>query len=464
MKNSSANELASEIAPVNSQGAPGDDAKITSKDYIKFIILSIIGVFLFFIPVKGASTPIVVAVNTFRSFLGSSLPYIVIVLVVLLNVTLILGRVFKIKPCAEYHKNDGPFRIAFFIIALVIIILVKANVNWAPIQHPQVGGRLLTLASTVVTTIVVAGWAVVFMLKSGIVDFVGNLIEPLMRPLFRVPGEAAVDAMASFVSSASVGVYFTDQHYLHKVYTQKEAVNVAINYSVISLGFMAVLCSYNHIEDMYPTLIGCAFVTVLIMAMITCRIPPISLKKDIYVDGEVQTEEQRKTAKLTLQERWHKACTSAALASREFTVKEFFRSLFNAISFAQKIIAVQITLVAITLSLVYFTPLFEWLGKPMIPILKLLHMPNAAEIAPATLIGFIEVTLPSITVTNLNLAPQAGFFVALLSCCQIIFMSEAGNAMLSSSMPIKFWDLLFSFIVRTAIAIPICALISHMLF
>ena len=80
------------------------------------------------------------------------------------------------------------------------------------LQDPNVGGKVLELASTVMTTIILAGWGVVFILKSGVVEFVSILVEPVMRPLFRLPGEAAVNCLSSFVSSASVGVYFTEQY------------------------------------------------------------------------------------------------------------------------------------------------------------------------------------------------------------------------------------------------------------
>ena len=52
-----------------------------------------------------------------------------------------------------------------------------------------------------------------FLLNYGIVDFIGSLMEPLMRPVFKIPGRGAVNAIASFVSSASVGVLITSKLY-----------------------------------------------------------------------------------------------------------------------------------------------------------------------------------------------------------------------------------------------------------
>lgn len=71
------------------------------------------------------------------------------------------------------------------------------------------------------STVSICGWFIVFVLKSGIVEFFGTLLEPLMRPLFKMPGAAAVNCLSSYVVSAAVGVYMTDQYYESKVYTQR---------------------------------------------------------------------------------------------------------------------------------------------------------------------------------------------------------------------------------------------------
>lgn len=440
------------------------DRNPTKADYLKFAILSAIGVLIYFVPIKGPATPIVLAINWVKGLFGDSLPYLVISLIFVLNITLVLGKVFKIKIFEAYHNDDKPFQTVFFITSLIIIILILMNVDLAPIRHEKVGGHVLTIASNVVITIFVAGSCTIFILKSGIVEFFGGLLEPLMRPVFQLPGEASVNAVASFVSAASVGVYFTDVYYKQKIYTDREAVNTSLHYSVVSLGFMALLCTLNGVEEYYGSLILWSFILTLVIAAICARIPPVTWKANRYVDGRVQTEEDRRVKKIPYGERVKLVVRAAAMTSREFTVRELLNSTVNAMKFAQKIIAVNVTVVLIALSLVYFTPIFEIIGKPMIPVLELLQIPEAATVAPSTLIGFIEITLPSILVSSANLPQISGFYIALLSCCQIIFMTEAGNAMLSSSMPISFKDLVVAFIERTIISIPLCALVVHLIF
>ena len=53
-----------------------------------------------------------------------------------------------------------------------------------------------------------------------------------MRPLFKVPGKAALDASCdSFVSSSSLGVLITNRLWKNNVYTEKEMVAIMTGFS-----------------------------------------------------------------------------------------------------------------------------------------------------------------------------------------------------------------------------------------
>ena len=127
-------------------------------------------------------------------------------------------------------------------------------------------------------------------------------------------------------------------------------------------------------------------------------------------DGKIQAERSR----------MQRAVASAALKSREFTARGFLYSFLSALRFSQRIIAYMIPIVLVTLTLVHRTPIFTWSGYPLAPILRLLGLPDAARVAPAVLLGFIEVSLPAISVSN-GVAAQSVFFVILLSIVAGIF-------------------------------------------
>jgi nucleoside recognition membrane protein YjiH len=108
------------------------------------------------------------------------------------------------------------------------------------------------------------------------------------------------------------------------------------------------------------------------------------------------------------------------------------------------------------------TPIFNWLGKPIEPILALLGLPDVEIIAPATLIGITEMFLPALLVTEAAVA--AKFFIAVLSISQLLFFSAVIPLLLEIDVPVKLRDTIVLFLLRTVIAIPIVALITHLIF
>lgn len=434
--------------------------QVEKKDILRFCILSVIGIFMYFVPVSGAAVPVVVLVNTVKAALGTGLNYVVLLFLIALAAAIFGAKALKNPWCIRFLDGEKNTKLAHYLVALAVVLAVWFQIPPAAIfSNPDVGGQILSLAGTVLLTVSICGWFIVFILKSGIVEFVGTLMEPLMKPLFRLPGAAAINCLSSYVVSAAVGVYMTDQYYESRVYNRREAVAAATCFSTISVGYVGVLCSLGGINDMYGIMLGLTFFMVILMTAVTVRIPPISRIPAVYMEGSGQERESGEIEG----SRFQRAVRAAALRSREFSVKAFFDSLLSALRFSQKIIAYMIPIVIVTLSLVHLTPLFTWLGKPIAPVLGLLGVPDAAAAAPAVLLGFIEVSLPSISVSSGVAAPGV-FFVVLLSITQIIFMTEAGNAMLGAKFKMRLLDLIVIFAVRTVIAVPVIAGIMHLIY
>jgi nucleoside recognition membrane protein YjiH len=432
----------------------------------KFIIFSIIGIVLFFIPVIDGQVPVVFIVNILRSALGVVLDYIVFISCILLLISLILSKFTSNPKIKERHKSDGIITTILYILAVVFIGMVLFNIGPAPIIDPNVGGLALSLAGSVIITVTIAGWLVIFIVKSGLVEFIGVLLEPFMRPLFKLPGEAAVNIMASFVSAPAVAVYITNDFYNEGIYTEKEGVHVIANFSICSIGFFGVLVSIGGIIELYPQVVLTSFVVLFILGVILARIPPVSMRKNIYPNGELQTKELLLARRASVEgsSRLKRALDLAADRSKEITIKSFFDNLIDAVKFGQEIISFVIPVATIALVLAEYTQIFVYLGKPMIPYLNLLGIENAVEIAPSTLIGITEMALPIMIIAGQNIAVSSLFFIVVLSAVQIIFFAESVPAMLRTNVPVRVVELVILFILRTMFAIPIIALITKLIF
>lgn len=432
-----------------------------SKNIPKFIVFSLLGITLFFIPIVNSQVPIVAIVNSLKELLGSSINYIVLISSIILVATYIMAKFMGVNRFAGYHKNDGPIIGILYVLAVVFAIMIITKRGPAFILDDDVGGLALSLAGSVMLTVTIAGWFVVFIIKSGVVELIGTLLEPIMRPLFKLPGQAAIDGLTSFVSAPAVAVYITDTLYQQGVYTEKEAITVLTNFSVCSIGFFGVLVSIADIVDLYPQVVLTSLIITFIMSMIMIRIPPISRKKNVYATGETKQVEDESPETDNL---FSRAFSAAIDTSSELTVKAFWMSLWDAIKFAQKIVSYVISIAVLALIIAEYTPVFVWLGKPIVPLLKLVGLPNAVDIAPATLVGIADMALPAMIIAGKDIALKSVFFITVLSTVQIIFFTESANAMLETAVPITILDLLIIFLIRTIIAIPLVAVAANLLF
>lgn len=436
----------------------------TVQNYIKLIGFSSLGILFFFIPFAG-KTPMVWLINAIKGLLGVDvLRWLTLIVCTLLFVTLILAKVFHVKSLENYHKNDGPIKGTLYLLAIVFTVMVMFNIGPAAVLDPDVGVLAVDLAGSVLLTVSICGLMVIFVLHSGLVEFAGALLEPLMRPVFKLPGRAAVDCLASFVAAPAVGVYFTGQAYKMKIYTVREAFTVLTCWSVVSLGFFAVITSIAGIEEYYGQVVLCSLVLCFVMSAINVRIPPWSRKVNMFIDNTEQTPEQLKVSRPE-GGRFNYAVAEGLGRVSEFDMKTFLLGAKDALSFTQKIVAYVASIATLGLILSEYTPLFTWIGYPMIPLLKLVGFgADAAIMAPATLVGISEIALPAILVSGGVVAAKSAFFICVLSTLQIIFFTESGNAMLECGIPLKIWDLLLVFLIRTLIAIPLVAAATHLFF
>lgn len=443
-------------------------ARSNGKGIIKFLAFSAIGIALFFIPItlnETSAVPLVHIVNFVKSMIGDFMNYLVLIVSVALSGTFLASKVMKPTSGFLYklHGGDSLLTGVLFFISSIFAILLIFNLGPEQILHPDVGGLAIYLAGSVLVTVTIAGWLVVFLIEFGFLEFLGTLMEPIMRVAFKLPGKASVDALASFVSAPAVGVFITNKLYTSNTYTDKEACCITTNFSVCSLGFFALLVSLGDIVEYYPHAILSSLIIVFIMAAIVIRIPPLSRKKDAYYDGREQTDEERKS------ERYDgktliKALDAATEKADSADMRLIYKSLPDAFLFAIKIVTFVLSIAVLSLLLATFTPVFDWLGKPMVPLLNLLRIPDAAQIASATLVGIAEIALPVIIIAGKGISEMSIFFIVVLSTVQIIFFTESANAMLESNMPINFLELIGIFIIRTLIALPLVAAATFIIF
>jgi len=115
----------------------------------------------------------------------------------------------------------------------------------------------------------------------------------------------------------------------------------------------------------------------------------------------------------------------------------------------------------IALILSNYTPIFEILGKPFIPLLNLIQLPEAVSASKTMLVGFTDMFVPSIIASKEISSELTRFVVATVSVTQLIYMSEVGALIVGTRIPVRVWELFVIFIERTIISIILVTLIAR---
>lgn len=444
----------------------------------RFIFFTTIAVLIFFIPFQiGGNTEILFGFiyNTLIDVFGIVGVWI-INLLILINAALGFTGKFISKEGSKiynYYEKDSKLYIPIYFLGALYSTLYTLQVSVpgfngpAAIVGPGTGELMSGIALAVMWVIPLGAIFIPFFVNYGSIDFVGKLLEPIMRPIFKVPGMSAVDAITSFLTSSSVAVLFTSKLYNTRHYTKKEAAVITTSFSAVSIGFAAVVIDTAGLMDHFATVYFSSFLIAFILAFIMVRIPPLSLKKNVYIDNSHQSADDRKSEsynKNTLGIAFGSAVDQAAEANDFFG--EIKKSLMEGLAVLPKVMSMLFAIGVSVLILAEYTPTFELIGSVIAPLIQLLQVPDAALIAPSLALGLAEMFLPVLYIADMveMLDIQARYFVVAISMVQIIFFAETGAVMLSTGLPLKFWDLIVIFTLRTLIAMPLVALFMHLLF
>ena len=286
-------------------------------------------------------------------------------------------------------------------------------------------------------------------------------MHPIMRPLFRLPGRSALDSLTSWVGSYSVGLYLTRKLTEEGFYSRREAYTIATCFSTVSIGFVAVVAQTLGILHLFPLIFTVYFVAVYLLTIVLSRLWPIAKVPETYLTTprpETTTPEKRGHL---LRLAWVRALQQADEAGGLWRLLS--AGFIDGLLLASTILGSILSVGTVALLLARETPVFTWLGAPLIPFLQILGLRDADIIAPATLVGITEMFIPALLAQEASL--PARFFIAVLSISQLIFFSAVGPMMLDMfrTIPIRTRDLVVLFLMRTTLLLPILAAVTAVL-
>lgn len=279
---------------------------------------------------------------------------------------------------------------------------------------------------------------------------------------FIIPCRSSIDCIASWVGDGTIGVALTNKQYEEGYYTAREASVISTAFSAVSITFCFVILSQVNLAPYFGQYYLTVIIAGIVAAIILPKIPPLSKKPNTYYTGE------KKDAGENIPEGYTNASWGTYLAVKKAeesgNVKNFVKNgTQTVLDMWMGVMPVIMAFGTIALIVAETTPIFQWLGVPFIPILKLLRIPNAVEASQTMIVGFADMFLPSVIGASIP-NEMTRFVIAAVSVTQLVYLSEVGAVILGSKIPVNFKDLFIIFLERTLITLPIIAIAAHIIF
>ena len=445
--------------------------KVSYQDLLKFIIPSSIGVLLFLTPIfidGRATIGMGILVDLLRDATQDYLPAFATMLLLVSCLCSTYFSLFRKNksniPINQIQQifTTSPAWLILRVLGSLFAVLVLFNIGPEWISSPATGGTMLfQLAGTLTVFFLVACFLLPFLIDYGVAEFMGTLLQKPFLWAFRLPGRASIDTLASWLGSAPVGVLITIQQYEKGYYSGREAAVIATNFSIASIAFCALVAKLIEIDHRFFEFYFSIMFSGLIAALIIPRIWPLARKKDVYLmeqDGFTdKPEADTGLFRWALLQGINKARTAPNL--KQLLKNAFINLLDIWFSLLPSVVAIG----TIVLALTEFTPIFTIMTKPLVPILELMQIPEAATAAPAFLVGFADMYLPAVIGKNIA-SEMTRFVIGCVSIIQIIYMTEVGTLILKSKIPLQIGELFLIFTLRTLITLPIITAIAHFIY
>ena len=432
----------------------GNAAVSRARALARLLGYSLIGLLVFFVPfeIGGRNTilldhsasallaharPLVIAIAVLFMLYGALQPWLsgswrgdltrtIFSVLKVFGLLIGVGYLFGIGPEALYQPGMLPFLFDKLVLSLALIVPLGAL-------------------------------ALVFLIGFGLLELVGVLMQPVMWPIWRTPGKSAIDAVASFVGSYSVGLLITDRMYRQGHYSVREAAIIATGFSTVSAPFMVIIAKTLGLMDVWNLYFWSAMLVTFSVTAVSARLYPLS-----RLPSESRAEPPLPAGESRIASAWRAGLEQAAHApSLPSALREtFVDGLRMTAAILPSILAVGL----LGLLAAKYTPLFDAIGLLLYPLVWLFGLDQPMVVAGAVSSGLAEMFLPAVLLKDADVLVK--FVIAIVSVSSVLFLSASIPCVLATQIPLRLRDLLLVWLQRTllslAFSIPL-AYLAHYL-
>ena len=348
------------------------------------------------------------------------------------------------------HKILTVFKVLGLVLA---VMYITGNAPAFMMEKDMLPFLFEKLALPVGMIVPLGALILAFLVGFGLLEMVGVLMQPIMKPIWKTPGASAIDAVASFVGSYSIGLLITNRVYLQKQYSAREAIIIATGFSTVSAAFMVIVAKTLGLMEFWNLFFWSTLVITFIVTAITARIPPIS-----QFDNEVERPNLDYKRGTRLKAAYELGLSTSRRASdfKQILWTNFRDGLTMAAAIVPSIIAVGLT----GLLLAKYTPVFDALGLLLYPFTWLGCLPEPLVAAKGMSAGLAEMFLPALLLSEADMLTR--YVAGVISISSVLFFSAMIPCVLATEIPISVGKMVIVWFQRVALSILLAAAFGHL--
>nr|WP_188809749.1 YjiH family protein [Pseudarthrobacter polychromogenes] len=422
----------------------------------KLFVYSGIGAFMFFVPVTIAGKNTIMLdhiVSVLQAGIAPVLPFYALAVI-------IAGAAY---PFIAGTWKRSAVEVVFSllkVVGMVVGFMMVFKVGPAWLFEPGMGPFLFEKLVIPVGLLVPIGAVFLALLVSyGLLEFIGVMVQRVMRPIWRTPGRSAIDAVASFVGSYSLGLLITNRVYKEGKYTARESAIIATGFSTVSATFMVIVAKTLDLMGQWAAYFWVTFLVTFVVTAITVRIWPLNSIPDEYHPEAVPQPEEDVTGR-RLSVAWREARQTVEAAPS--LAVNVWTNVRDGVVMAMAILPSILSIGLLGLVLATYTPVFDWLGFLFYPFTWALQLPEPMLVAKASAVGVAEMFLPALLAAEA--VPVVKFVVGVVSVSGIIFFSALVPCIMATDIPIPVWKLVVIWFQRVVLTLILVTPIAFLLF
>ncbi|MDO5031993.1 YjiH family protein [Corynebacterium sp.] len=416
----------------------------------RFFVYSGLGIFAFFVPFPiGDENTILLdhLVGLISAVLGDNAKFVALLLIVAGAIMPFVNGAWKRSIARKVFAVLNVFAV---VITAMLIFDCGPNFIFAENLGPFLLDKLVIPVGLLIPVgAIFLGLLVGF----GLMEYMGVWVQPIMRPLYKTPGRSAIDAVASFVGSYSLGLLVTNKVYKSGGYTGKEAAIIAAGFSTASATFMVVIARTLDLMSVWGMYFGATLIVTFIVTAVMVRIPPISrIPEDFYPGAEPNPETQATGSRARIA--WEEA--KDVLRQSPSVWRVLWTHFRDGLLMTMQVLPGIMSVGFLGLTVAFYTPVFTYFGYLFFPLLWILGIPDPVLGSEALAIGLSELFLPATLVAGSE-SDVLRLLIAIVSVSQIFFFSSMVPSVLATEIPLSIKNMVILWFERVILSTLVAA-------